>query len=166
MAINDPIARSFLISASDNATMKRLVFILANAIFILLANAAQADHELLNRDILRGESLYHANCAVCHGAKLEGQPNWRQTLANGTLPAPPHDETGHTWHHDDNYLIEYTIYGGQGLMNRRGISGFKSAMPAFGELLSRDDILSVLAFIRSTWPDDIKAVQASRNASH
>ena len=46
-----------------------------------------------------GEQVYAQNCAACHGAKLEGQANWRQRGFNGYMPAPPHDETGHTWHH-------------------------------------------------------------------
>ena len=133
---------------------------------LLITGTARADHRFDNRDIVRGEAVYQQQCAVCHGVKLEGQPNWRQARPDGTLPAPPHDETGHTWHHDDSYLIEYTVLGGQGLMTRRGITGFTSAMPAFGEQLSLDDILNVLAFISSTWPDEIKLIQASRNSTH
>jgi len=48
-----------------------------------------------------GQQVYAARCASCHGANLEGQPNWQQELPTGGLPAPPHDETGHTWHHND-----------------------------------------------------------------
>ena len=52
-----------------------------------------------------GKKIYTNNCAACHGAKLEGQPDWRIRQPNGRLPAPPHDETGHTWHHPDAILI-------------------------------------------------------------
>ncbi|MEK9555506.1 MAG: c-type cytochrome, partial [Gammaproteobacteria bacterium] len=58
-----------------------------------------------------GEQVYAQNCASCHGAKLEGQANWRQRGLNGYMPAPPHDETGHTWHHPDSYLFTMTKYG-------------------------------------------------------
>ena len=51
--------------------------------------------------IVQGKTVYTANCAACHGANLEGQANWRERLDNGRLPAPPHDKTGHTWHHPD-----------------------------------------------------------------
>ena len=47
-------------------------------------------------DIAQGETLYVQSCASCHGANLEGQPDWRTPDATGRLPAPPHDETGHT----------------------------------------------------------------------
>lgn len=46
--------------------------------------------------ITLGKTVYAANCAACHGVNLEGQANWREWLANGRLPAPPHDKTGHT----------------------------------------------------------------------
>src|SRR5262245_54008972 len=53
----------------------------------------------------RGEAVYAAQCARCHGANLEGQPNWRVPLPNGRLPAPPHDASGHTWHHPNADLF-------------------------------------------------------------
>ena len=58
-----------------------------------------------------GKLVYGTNCAGCHGAKLEGQANWQIRSADGYLPAPPHDETGHTWHHPDKMLFEFTKYG-------------------------------------------------------
>ncbi|MDO8276710.1 MAG: hypothetical protein Q7T63_01135 [Burkholderiaceae bacterium] len=32
--------------------------------------------------------------------------SWRSPGADGRTPAPPHDETGHTWHHDAAPLID------------------------------------------------------------
>jgi cytochrome c len=52
-----------------------------------------------------GKEIYTNNCASCHGKNLEGQPNWRERNDAGYLPAPPHDKTGHTWHHSDAYLF-------------------------------------------------------------
>ena len=51
--------------------------------------------------ILLGQKVYGEYCASCHGANLEGQPDWKRRLENGRMPAPPHDESGHTWHHSD-----------------------------------------------------------------
>src|SRR3546814_8986604 len=56
--------------------------------------------------VMQGKAIYAYACAACHGAKLQGQPRWRERLANGRLPAPPHDDTGHTWHHPDAVLFE------------------------------------------------------------
>ena len=95
-----------------------------------------------------GEGVYRDSCASCHGANLEGQPNWRSKNADGTLPAPPHDENGHTWHHPDRVLFEITKQGGQAFAP----GNFKSAMPGFGDVLDDRQIWAVLAYIKTQWP--------------
>ena len=52
-----------------------------------------------------GQQIYAEQCAACHGDNLEGQANWQSRHEDGRLPAPPHDETGHTWHHADELLF-------------------------------------------------------------
>ena len=136
------------------------------AVAMLATAPAFADHELLDRDLGEGARLYQENCASCHGANLEGQPNWRTPDENGVLPAPPHDETGHTWHHDNALLFDYTKGGGELALASRGVTGFKSGMPAFGDVLSDDEIWEVLAYIRSTWPARVQEAQSMRNAPH
>ncbi len=113
-------------------------------------------------DIAAGQALYAENCASCHGANLEGQENWRSPGPDGIFPAPPHDETGHTWHHGDQLLFDYVKLGGQEMLERMGITDTRSGMPAFGDILSDDEIRDILAFIRSTWPARIQEVQAAR----
>jgi mono/diheme cytochrome c family protein len=135
-------------------------------ILLSLASSATADHNWENRDIVAGQNLYVETCASCHGANLEGQPNWRSPDADGVLPAPPHDASGHTWHHDDDLLFEYTKQGGAGALAARGVTDFNSGMPAFGETLTDDEIWNILAYIRSTWPKREQEVQASRNPPH
>ena len=132
----------------------------------IAATHLHASHELDNRNIENGQALYAEHCATCHGANLEGQPDWRVANDDGTLPAPPHDETGHTWHHDNRLLHDYTRLGGQPALEERGVTGFKSAMPAFGEVLTDAEIWEVLAYIRSTWPERVQEMQASRNPPH
>ena len=141
--------------------MKGLVIVLA-----LSATSAHAAHELDGRDLENGKAAYGEHCASCHGAKLEGQPNWRKPDENGVLPAPPHDETGHTWHHDNGLLFRYTKLGGQEALAQRGVTNFKSGMPGFAEALSDDDIWDILAFIRSTWPERIQQNHLMRNPPH
>ncbi len=142
--------------------MKQMLAIAA----CLGATMALAGHELENRDLVHGQALYAEHCASCHGADLEGQPNWRSPGADGVLPAPPHDKTGHTWHHDNQLLFDYTRLGGKEALAERGVTGFSSGMPGFGALLMDDEIWDILAYIRSTWPDRIQAAQASRNPPH
>ncbi|WOI55370.1 cytochrome c [Palleronia sp. LCG004] len=113
-------------------------------------------------DLARGAAIYDARCAACHGAELEGQPDWRVAGPDGILPAPPHDETGHTWHHDDATLIDYTTLGGAGMMARAGVADFPSGMPAFGDILTEGEIRDVVEYIKSTWPAEIREAQAAR----
>ena len=133
---------------------------------ILFGTAAVASHELDNRDVANGQTLYAEQCASCHGENLEGQPNWRLANDDGILPAPPHDETGHTWHHDNLLLFEYTQLGGAAALAARGVEGFQSGMPGFMETLSDDDIWDILAYIHSTWPERVQELQAGRNRPH
>jgi mono/diheme cytochrome c family protein len=97
--------------------------------------------------VARGEKVYAANCASCHGARLEGQPQWQRRLPNGRMPAPPHDESGHTWHHPDAVLFGITKNG----VAAYAPPGYESDMPAFGGKLSDEEIWAVLAYIKSRW---------------
>ena len=110
--------------------------------------------------IVRGKEIYAQNCASCHGANLEGQPDWKRRLENGRMPAPPHDESGHTWHHSYQDLFAITKLGVGGV-----VPGYESDMLAFGDILSDEDITAVLAFIKSTWPERQRDVQARITAS-
>ena len=123
----------------------RLVLVLAATMFA--STAAMAD----------GQALYLEHCASCHGANLQGQPNWMQRLPNGRLPAPPHDETGHTWHHSDEQLL---------VIVRDGLDtiapGYETDMPAFGEKLNDHEVEAILDYIKQTWPDRERDIQQSR----
>ena len=58
--------------------------------------------------VFAGKTIYVAQCAACHGKELQGQPDWKRRNADDRLPAPPHNETGHTWHHTDQLLFDLT----------------------------------------------------------
>ena len=105
-----------------------------------------------------GAAVYERHCAACHGRELEGEPDWRRRKADGTLPAPPHDATGHTWHHSDDLLFRLTR-DGPGVIAGED---YRTTMPAYGGILSDREIWSVLAYIKSRWPADIQKVQAER----
>ena len=106
--------------------------------------------------IATGRQIYAANCASCHGADLEGQADWKRRLPDGRMPAPPHDENGHTWHHPDRDLFTITK-GGLGAV----VPGYESDMPAFDGILSDAEISAVLAYIKNTWPDREREFQAN-----
>lgn len=96
-----------------------------------------------------GGSLYASYCGRCHGAELEGQPHWKTRFPTGRLPAPPHDASGHTWHHSDAALIEITKRGTAAVVG----GGYESDMPGFQGVLADEEIAAVLDFIKSTWPE-------------
>ena len=105
-----------------------------------------------------GAKVYAQQCAACHGAKLEGQPSWRSRLANGRLPAPPHDESGHTWHHPDYVLFAITR---NGLVPPYAPKDYASDMPGFAGKLTDEQIWAVLAYIKSHWKSpDVAAARA------
>ena len=99
-----------------------------------------------------GQNIYSENCASCHGINLEGQKNWQNRDDEGYLPAPPHDETGHTWHHPDEYLFQMTKYGIEKIIGKK----YPNNMPAYKDILSDEEILASLSFIKSTWSRKIK----------
>ncbi len=112
--------------------------------------------------IEHGRSIYASVCAACHGQNLEGQENWRKPLPTGGFPAPPHNESGHTWHHPDEVLFRITKFGGQADAS----PGFRSNMPPFGEVLSDAEIWAVLAYIKNQWPQTIRARQVQIDLRH
>ncbi len=112
------------------------------------------------RQVALGATVYRDNCASCHGANLEGQPDWKSRKPDGRFPAPPHDETGHTWHHPDETLFGLTKLG---LKPPLAPAGYQSDMPAFGPVLTDEQIWAVLAFIKSRWPEKIQARHSSMN---
>jgi len=124
----------------------------------------RADLALLpdnERVVALGEQLYARDCASCHGANLDGEPNWRNRRSDGRLPAPPHDETGHTWHHPDDMLFRITKDGPAAMAGE----GYESDMPAYGDTLSDAEIVAVLSYIKAQWPEAIRARHDQMNAA-
>jgi S-disulfanyl-L-cysteine oxidoreductase SoxD len=111
---------------------------------VIINNIAAPPVPTLDPDrVTEGVTIYAQHCASCHGANLEGQPDWKTPLADGALPAPPHDSSGHTWHHPDELLLTITLNGG----DRQN----QSKMPAFQGQLTREQVVAVLEFIKSKW---------------
>lgn len=100
-----------------------------------------------------GRGVYGRACASCHGERLEGQANWQERKPDGRLPAPPHDPSGHTWHHPDEQLFLLTKHGPAALIG----NGYQSDMPAYEGVLTDAEIVAVLSYIKSTWPAEIRA---------
>jgi mono/diheme cytochrome c family protein len=128
------------------------------AVLLALAGCSREPEPLRLRPddqavVAAGQRVYAMHCAACHGAKLEGQPNWREHDASGRLPAPPHDPSGHTWHHPEEVLFRITKFG---VAKAANLPGHDSAMPAYEGVLSDADIVAVLSFIKAGWPSEIR----------
>ena len=102
-----------------------------------------------------GRELFASNCAACHGVGGEGQPNWHVRKDDGYLPPPPLNGDGHTWHHADGLLYRIVSEGGK-IFEDPSYPSFKSAMPAFGDQLSHEEIIAVLTHIKDLWGDKTK----------
>lgn len=127
------------------------------ATWILVGLRADAENA---ETIALGRTIYETQCAACHGAQLEGQPDWQMPLPSGRLPAPPHDATGHTWHHPDDILFRIVKEGTAAIVG----GGYESDMPGFADVLSDAEIRAVLAYIKSTWPERERSYQAETSA--
>lgn len=124
-----------------------------------IATKIIAKNDIIN--LQQGKMLYQQNCTSCHGMNLEGEKNWRNKNPDGSLRAPPHDETGHTWHHSDAILFQYVKLGGTGIAEKFGINNPNSNMPAYKDILSDDEIISIINYIKSTWSKEIQQMQSN-----
>lgn len=97
--------------------------------------------------VQRGNLLFQANCAVCHGGQAQGlAEDWRIRDSAGNFPPPPLNGTAHTWHHPLAVLDQVIASGG---------IPYGGTMPGFGEQLDRKERLEVIAYFQSLWSDDI-----------
>lgn len=132
--------------------------LLGGALWAALGDSAREGPPVSSGLLEAGAKIYASHCASCHGADLQGQKDWRRPLPDGSVPAPPHDASGHTWHHPDSQLFEITKFGGASIDSR---------MPAFEAVLSDAEIWAVLEFIKSRWPSRERKAQArATHGSH
>ncbi len=143
-----PLAIGFTRLPSAVATL--IILAIAAAALMGCSSSSESDDpavETPTDPIATGQKVFASNCAACHGAGGVGQSNWHIRKADGTLPAPPLNGEGHTWHHGDGLLYRIVSEGGAALE----APGLKSVMPAFGERLSHQEIVAVLTYVKSHW---------------
>ncbi len=95
--------------------------------------------------VARGGRLYERHCAACHGTGAVGAPEWHRPDAQGRFPPPPLNGSAHAWHHPKAHLITIVRDGAQG-------------MPAFGTTLAEGQIIDIIHWFQSLWPDELYAV--------
>src|SRR6266571_488592 len=147
-------------SSFQRYSVLAVLIVLAAGVFYFGAGDRRRDESRIDvRDpaqVSRGRVVYEQRCAACHGQRLEGQANWRARLPNGRLLAPPHDDTGHTWHHPDEVLFAIVK---NGLVPPYAPAGYESDMPAFGPVLADEDIRAVLAYIENHWSGEVAKIR-------
>jgi mono/diheme cytochrome c family protein len=94
-----------------------------------------------SEQIAVGKRVYEQQCTTCHGLNGQGQfPDAPyKPDKSGRIGAPPHDSTGHTWHHPDAALLGI-------IKNGLVIEGFLP-MPGFGDKLTDNEIQAVLVYL-------------------
>jgi len=118
-----------------------------------VARAANGPPSLDPNLVRRGHDVYRQHCASCHGANAQGAPNWQERDEHGELPAPPHNAEGHTWRHSDAELYMMVSKGWRDPFNKTE----RLTMPAFGDVLSPDEIRAVIAYLKTLWtPEEIQ----------
>ncbi|CAN7529044.1 c-type cytochrome [Bosea sp. LjRoot90] len=90
-----------------------------------------------------GFVLYRTHCSACHGAFLGGAAGWR----SDPRAAPALNENGHASNHSDADLF-FRVAAGARTADRR------VTMPAFRGVLSDQEIVAVLAYVMSWWPQE------------
>jgi mono/diheme cytochrome c family protein len=103
----------------------------------------------------RGQDIYVANCASCHGGASGGS----------MMDYPPrHNANGHSWHHPDCQLKQIVREGGDDMtdmMRQMMAPSNAPTMQPFKDRLSDEEIDAVLAFIKTMWTPEEREAQAS-----
>ena len=143
-----------------------VVLLMAAGTYVLGARSQLAPDGLRPDDpqvVNAGARLYTQHCAACHGTRGQGQPDWRERGPDGLLPAPPHDESGHTWHHPDAQLFAITKYGLAKLIQQ---PDYQTNMPIYDGVLNDSEIIAVLSWIKAQWPKETQARHDQANAQY
>jgi mono/diheme cytochrome c family protein len=155
-----------MLGASWCVSADRAVAIAADARSVPVSGAAvgaSAPAHFANADdlskVLAGKSLYMRWCSSCHGRRLQGQPLWQLNDQYAGRRAPAHDQTGHTWAHSDDELFFMTKEG----RFPATAASETSYMPAFHAVLTDDQIVAVIAFIKANWSTGLRISQALLN---
>lgn len=111
------------------------------------STAAAEERWFAPRHAEAGRPLYLQHCAACHGDRGQGAPQWQRPNPDGSMPPPPLNGTGHAWHHPLKALVT-TIANGQG------------TMPGWRNKLQKPEMLAIIAWFQSLWPDEIYAAWA------
>ena len=135
--------------------MKTIFLILATVLFAGCDTEPNIPSRFPADQLALGDQVFQDNCQECHGVKAAGVVReWQKRLPDGKLPAPPLNGTAHAWHHNDKVLMMTVNNGGIPL---------GGSMPAFKDVLSDEQKVAVLAYIKNLWPEELYEAWRERN---
>jgi mono/diheme cytochrome c family protein len=116
----------------------------ASVVLIVFASTALLFSQNMrqrSRDVKNGERIFKSGCIACHGANGHGAP---ETLTEFKRPEtfPDFTRCDQTTPEPNSAWKDVIVHGGPA-------RGFSQIMPAFGELLTWDEIDDVIAYLRS-----------------
>jgi mono/diheme cytochrome c family protein len=106
-----------------------------------LENPLRADGSI-DEDYTRGQAVYYGNCLPCHGDAMDGNGHY----SHGFQPRPlAFTGSGTIAQLTESFVFWRIAKGGPGLP-REG-APWNSAMPAWEEILTEEDIWAVIVFL-------------------
>lgn len=133
------------------------VLVLAPA--LSMAAGDSTNSESLPEEVTEGRKIYEQYCAVCHGTQGEANNDWNKPDEKGEMPPPPHDESGHTWRHSDAMLFRMIAEGWRHPFNKTD----RLTMPAFEDILTDQEIQSVIEYLKTLWTEDQRRYQQNES---
>jgi len=147
--------------ANGRLSMNKLIGLLVLLFVPALAGASDGSVSAFSAppEVAQGRQIYEQYCAACHGGQGEGATAWKKPDEKGEIPPPPHDETGHTWRHNDGMLFKMIAEGWRHPFNKSD----RLTMPAFGESLTDQEIGAVIEYLKTLWTDEQREYQATES---
>ncbi len=106
------------------------------------------------KEIAKGQQLFEDNCQACHGEKGIGEnPGNPEAKDEYGFLAPALNNDTHGWHHSDRGIVNTVLEG----------SSRNQRMIAWKEILSNEEVLDILAYIKSLWSFRSLACQGPRH---
>lgn len=142
--------------------LKNLLFalgwILLAILGIVIYDHYQSQEEVTPERLKEGEAIFHLHCAGCHGPHAQGENPSKPMggmKADGSYIAPALNGNGHSWHHPTDVLRRIVT---------EGSPAEGSSMKGFGQTLTTEQIMSVIHYFQSLWPEEVRKEYQKREA--
>ncbi len=116
----------------------------------LLTACTEQERWYTDAQVTAGKALFQTNCMSCHGVAAAGLgDDWEQKLPGFPAKPPALNGSAHAWHHPMKVLL-YTI--------ENGGADIGGKMPAFGDSLTQDEKLAIIAYFQSFWDEETYSI--------